>query len=271
MLSKLIKHEWKTQSKFFIVINFFLIILTLVGILFFSFKIWAIESDFITILSVFGALFYYLSILAVSLGGSLYIASRFYKNLYTDEGYLTHTLPVSQHQLLLSKLITSSIWSFLTGLVVFCSIITLFISIGFSDGNQFSRLIFQELPIQLAYFEAETGISVGLSMLLFIIISIVSTVFSILQIFMSISIGQFYKKHKVLGSIVAYFCLGMLIQLCSMFVLFPIGIRISFASYIDITALYWSILAGIPIIISIISVLFYFVSHYILKKKLNLD
>ena len=41
---------------------------------------------------------------------AIIIAVRFYKNTYSDEGYLTHTLPVKRGTLLLAKVIAGTIW-----------------------------------------------------------------------------------------------------------------------------------------------------------------
>lgn len=40
----------------------------------------------------------------------IFILMRYYKNFFTDEGYLTFTLPVTPHELLWTKLISGMIW-----------------------------------------------------------------------------------------------------------------------------------------------------------------
>ena len=47
-----------------------------------------------------------------------FLIQRFYKNLLRDEGYLMLTLPASVHQQVWSKLIVSSVWFIITGVVV---------------------------------------------------------------------------------------------------------------------------------------------------------
>lgn len=49
----------------------------------------------------------------VSLATALLIAARFYKNLFTDEGYLTWTLPASPVQQLWAKILSDAIWNIL--------------------------------------------------------------------------------------------------------------------------------------------------------------
>ena len=49
---------------------------------------------------------------------TIYFAIRFYKNLYTDEGYLMHTLPVKPWMLIVSKLTIGTIWFYLIDLLL---------------------------------------------------------------------------------------------------------------------------------------------------------
>ena len=67
---------------------------------------------------------------------------RFYKNLYTDEGYLTFTLPVSRKQILLSKTLNAFIWYILHGLLV---AVALFLFILFAIPPEGNALINTEL------------------------------------------------------------------------------------------------------------------------------
>lgn len=46
------------------------------------------------------------------------VINRFRSNIYGRQGYLTMTLPVNSHQLILSKLVASLVWYFLAGIIV---------------------------------------------------------------------------------------------------------------------------------------------------------
>ncbi|WP_080797607.1 ABC-2 transporter permease [Arabiibacter massiliensis] len=46
------------------------------------------------------------------------VAHRFYRNLFTDEGYLTFTLPVTANQIVLSKTLSGALWLLIDFLVV---------------------------------------------------------------------------------------------------------------------------------------------------------
>ena len=55
-----------------------------------------------------------LAVFAYLIGTRLILLIRFYKNKFTDEGYLTFTLPVTSHQILLSSLVNFLLWSVIT-------------------------------------------------------------------------------------------------------------------------------------------------------------
>ena len=73
-------------------------------------------------LSIF---FYVLAIAAGSIAVTVCVAVRYYKNVYTDEGYLTNTLPVTARQIVISKLSVGILWSIITGAVVCISVMSL--------------------------------------------------------------------------------------------------------------------------------------------------
>ena len=90
MLKNLIKYDLKYGAKIFIVIHILLWITAIFGRIFFLNRIdfdapsQQLASMLILFFSAFILLFS-----VVSLATSLMIAARFYKNLFTDEGYLT--------------------------------------------------------------------------------------------------------------------------------------------------------------------------------------
>ena len=110
MLGKLIKYEWK-GLRFPLMIMMIVLagtmILTCGVILTINPKLdetLAWYSVMALMLSIF---LYYFGIIGCTLGTTLIVVVRFYKTCYTDQGYLTHTLPVTPHQLLNSKILTA--------------------------------------------------------------------------------------------------------------------------------------------------------------------
>lgn len=66
---------------------------------------------------VFGIL-----IAALFLSTFVLVINRFRSNIYGRQGYLTMTLPVNSHQLILSKLVASLVWYFLAGITALLAI-----------------------------------------------------------------------------------------------------------------------------------------------------
>ena len=121
MLTKLLEHEWKSNWKVPTILIGILLLLALLTGSTFVVPVWEDNMLALGMLIVFIWMTFYLGMFGVSLGISIYLAVRFYKSMYTDEGYLTHTLPVTARQLLLAKGIHMAIWNCLTTLAIVVS------------------------------------------------------------------------------------------------------------------------------------------------------
>ena len=110
MLSKLIKHEFRATSR--IMWPVFLGMLALTALMRFSQLLlngghipWLLQL--IGVLLVIG---FVMGLFALAFAPLVLSAVRWRDHVLKDEGYLTLTLPVSLHQLLISKLIVSAVW-----------------------------------------------------------------------------------------------------------------------------------------------------------------
>ena len=142
-------------------------------------------------------------------GTMLMIAICFYKNLYSDEGYLTHTLPVTRGQLLISKTVSGSVWMLLDMMMVILSLFILVLTRPVLDS--FSSY-WDELLSAMG-FPASTGY--GKILLAFAVLFIVSAVSNVVLIYVSITIGQLFSNHRVLGAVVVYFVINTIVSIIS--------------------------------------------------------
>lgn len=272
MLGKLMKHEWKTTWKIPTGLYAVLLIISAFAGLGFSSPMWESKMSGLDILMVLLILCYYFAIIAVSVGVMLYIAVRFYKSMFTDEGYLTHTLPVSVHQLLISKILIMLAWTLLSfvaivvSVLVFAGIGLMFLAKGEIDIVYTIRRLLLEMR---GWFDMGIISFIG-NMILMMIVSLFSGVMMIVG---SISIGQMVKGHKILGSIGAYFAISTIIQIVAMVGLIPLMFRMEDAMestnnvFVVMSPVYWVI----SLISIVISVGLYFLSAFLVRKKLNLD
>lgn len=112
MLRKLIKYDLKALGKIMIPLLCVLIAFGIIqGI---SPKAATIDSVFRENMLKVYMIFMIISILSVFLVNIIIVIQRFWRSMYGQEGYLTHTLPVTARQLILSKAISATIISFLS-------------------------------------------------------------------------------------------------------------------------------------------------------------
>lgn len=115
MLGKLMKQEWLSTWKIpTVLIGVVFAAATIFG-LFCASPVWDL-MDWWGADVIFSAtvLLFYGALMCCGVGTSIYLAVRYYRSMYSNEGYLTHTLPVTPNQLLLSKMINFSIWELLS-------------------------------------------------------------------------------------------------------------------------------------------------------------
>lgn len=238
MLGKLIKNEWKGTYRTGCLMLIGLVGITFLGWLAFQSPMWRQLSDenyyyrstfgvnILNITSVFTLLLYAMMLVAVSVGIIAFLGVRFYKTMYTDEGYLTHTLPVTEGQLLFTKTLISGVWILLINIGIILSVFMLMVFMvnailpaGYSLSDfweEFWRMYQEEgLEEMVLIFERE----LGLNFRGYFAYSIVSMIFgaftSIITLFGAISLGQLFTKHRVLMAIVSYIGISIVKGICS--------------------------------------------------------
>ena len=271
MVKKLLKQEYKYYIRTLIFVFPAVLLLGL-----FTRIIQIFEVDHYLYNIAFGGtvIILVISSIACVIASEILAIVRFYKNLYSTEGYLTFTLPVNNHQHLISKLIAH----------ILCNIVSAFV-------------VFLAWMIAFANFEIVNNIFVGLETLLslidvssnlihiifyfieFIIILIISIVCKPLIYYSCISIGQLAKKNRILLAIGVYYLYGVIVNIFGtiLTMLFSIvGLSGGFDWIIPLFEAHP--LAFIHIVLWIVIVVFlgvtafmYYINVYIMTKKLNLE
>lgn len=188
---------------------------------------------------------------------------NFYKSMYSNKGYLTMTLPLSSHELLLGKIFAGIIWiiiSFVVLFLGFCLMVLMFSIMENSVLEQLSFLLeaLSQLVSTVYFYE-------GILAIIIFIISFITVGFTVLTIIQT----KFTRKHKAIWAIVAYVALIVINNI----------LRYAFVKIIAIFGLYNTIgnilqITG-PILptalISLIqSTILYFVSIYVLDNMLEM-
>lgn len=284
MLRKLLKHEWKSVNKVLLPVNLFIILITIVGCTVLNTDIFDTEESWP--IALFLLIFYVLSLMTFASITLIYIYVRFYKNLFTAEGYLMHTLPVTPIQLFHSKLIVGFSWSafnclltlFSTAALGFSAIVTVAKEENIDDISRF----FLDDPIvnnrnQSFSFSEMFGYPPATFLILILLLLLTGCLVSILMGYLSILLGQLMEKHKLAASIgffiVIYFFMQMVTSIA---ILLPNSNTLVNAMDNDtsvyFTNIFYRNLFPASIISQIIlSVAFYFASCLLVRRKVNLD
>ena len=189
MLGKILKYDLKSMGKSLLPLYAGLIgmalILKLLSFGTDSFSVLQIIYNFMLVFFIIfeiGAIFY-----------TFFVAiKRYYKNLYSDEGYLTHTLPVTSGQLLISKVTTSLLYFILTIIIMLLSIMICF------DTSELFKLIFEGISY-LAVALSVSEMAIYIWCVIFMLVSYLSYV---LLVYAGIGLGQSHSNNKIIFSVV---------------------------------------------------------------------
>lgn len=216
-----------------------------------------------------------LSLFAFLTLSQLLVYIRFYKNLFTDEGYLTFTLPVKRNHILNSKLLLGSATTLTTGLLVIIDVLTI-LCITFRK-EIFNKVFFKDLFDNIETIVEEVGLFYITSYIFEGLLSIVLfVVISALFTFMCITIASIIaKKAKIVTAIALYYGASSLITFFTqMFFMFGIG---SIAEWVfelsdeTIKLVVFLILLMAVFFLGSIAMAFYTFQYRMLDRKLNLS
>jgi len=209
MLGKLIKHEFKNTYKVMLAVYAAYILLTVLG----SVSSYTMAKGYSdpNFFSVSVIIFYVLSCVAVYILTFVYICIRYYKTMYSAQGYLTHTLPAEGISIFNAKLIVSEIWMIISALLLVVSVF--FFTNAASKGEIWNAVFSYSWSDFNERFYEEFDVSF-VKLLVWSILGIIFGMLTInLWIFTGFAIGQLSDKHKVAISIVAAMGLYFVFQI----------------------------------------------------------
>lgn len=266
MLSKLIKYEFKSTAKWFFLLYAFTIVLAPLTKIFISSSVF--EEGILNVIPAAITCLYVISIVATFILTFFLIVYRFYKTMVTNEGYLTHTLPVTTTKLISSKLISAVLWIVLASIITLLSLFILcFDAIDFQELKQ----LFSSSGLQLIAKEFSSyGFSFALVIIEAIILVLMTICYYILKIYAAIAIGQLFNNQKLLASFAFYFVLGFITQVMGIFImLVPMFSNLIALENSD--RFFNTLLPAGIVSTFLLCVIHFAITNYIFSKKLNLE
>lgn len=264
MFTKLLKHEFRTVRKALLPLIIAALLASVLGYVIMLFVVsetsYSIGSPAFGILSVLLEGGIYLFFIIFSIGSSLYLYYRFYKTKFTDEGYLTFTLPATTHQILLASITNIAIWLIILAIILYtCILLPLVPMIVRIDDLFGSVYTFWENP----------GSSGDINIPFAYILQIISSyAYGLILPLLSITIGSIIaKKHKILAAFGVGYGISMLVSIVSSFLTIA---EIAADDIINGVVSIESTMTFTAIFMLALSVGGYFLMHYLVKNKLNI-
>ena len=269
MVRKLLKYDLRAVFKYLLVI--YAIVLGTAGLnrllqFFESDQVWyQIGFRSSLVLLVIG-------IASMLLLTEILLVQRFYKNLFTNEGYLTFTLPATIHEQLWSKILCSVICIIATVFVMFLAFFIATSGLVFSEvmkaaGYLFRQVVKEAGALNMTFYIVE-----------WMLIFLFGAANAVMLFDTCLAIGQLAKKHRVGLAVAVFFIqyfvtqiLGtvfLIIEATKDFELFEL-IADSFSKHPQ-QALH---IVGLSVMVFMLLLfaLYYFITYRILKKRLNLE
>lgn len=266
MLKKLLKYEIKATARTFLPMYALLVVFALINKFFM-----AVNADYLRIPQIISITVFVVIIVGICVMTLVVTIQRFNKNLLSDEGYLSFTLPVKAHSHIDSKMIVSLMWTILSVLASLISILVM----AASKGTLSSIRSFFEEFIPAFNSLGSAGYIIMLEGILFIIISTLST---IITIYAAITIGNMSSKHRLLAGIGSYIGLCVVEQIVSTIIITSFGGKIQhyFESMnhatmsAQLNAVQF-VMLGLIIFTLVFGAAYYILTNWMLQRKLNLE
>lgn len=264
MLRKLLKYELRATSRTMLPVLGLMLLLSVMANLTGR---WSGSGDMPTAFAVIMNLVMIAFILGIS---SLWIVTivlmvmRFRNDLLRDQGYIAHTLPVSVHAQIWSKVIVSSMWYAACAVTIVLSILLLAMDVEIL--HALGNLIVEAFRI----FSNISATEVVIEILAAALLGCLSTS---LMFYASLSVGHSSKTKKMLVSIGVFLVLSVASNMLSNMVMNLFG---GFGAFIvsddaDFMGV-WRSLMGYAIVSSAVTgTAYYFITAWFLKNRLNLD
>lgn len=204
------------------------------------------------------------------------VIKRFYTNMFTHEGYLTLTLPVTPFQHITVKALIGA-------LAVIETLFVCFIGLCVSTFGEVMVELFRAAGYYITSFidmcaKLGYGAHIAPWIIEAVLLMLISLVSTILFYYLCISVGQLSHKNRVAASFGFFFLVYFGVQI--LFTIFMVILAITdFELFDDIAAFFEDHqVAGIHIILgggaalyAAFGALFFFISHKIINTKLNIE
>ncbi len=269
MVKKLFKHEIRSYLR--VVLPVYGILLAVAAL---ARVIQFFENDS-TVYSIISgsSIFAYVVGLIAAFGMTLVLGVvRYYRNMFTAEGYLTLTLPVTPTQHVLVKVLTATLFQMVTVIVMLLSAAVIM------AGDVFTEVVKAGVYL-LDWLAANMEVALWPYVLEAVVLLLVVSLMGFLLYYACISIGQQARKNRVLAAVGAYFGYYLITQVIG-------TIELVVFMLIQDTQLMQDILdfigehpyatahialCGFTVLSLLMAMVYFLICRWVLRRRLNLE
>lgn len=261
MLLKMYKFDMKNVSLPLIVVHAVLLVLTLAEVIMLQI-VKGNNSGIFEIPVALVAVLLVLTAIVAFVMTNLTLILRFYKRMFTNEGYLTNALPMTADQKILSHSLCYLTWYVIDVILIG---LCFMMSVGFFSGNTVWNNSFA------------TVLGLGIVTIMLIIIASGSLLSEIAHL--ASSIGHLFPANKGLMTFIFYLLLGLVLQIVGVVFVFctaPVyadlyhNIDETTKAKMGVFSTFGPYFILIFVFVMALAAAMYFISRWIIKKYLNL-
>ncbi len=272
MLGKLFKTEFKASGRLYLPIFIGVLFCAIVERILVEMESSVDNSIVLNIMFGVITVIFVIIIISVCVSGEFISIYRFHKSVFTDEGYLTNTLPVTSRAIIISKLLVGVLYTALSYIILLASG---FIMIA---GDLLSEIVLAlkqglgilNTQISLPEYVLTAISQIPLTAAIFAAILAVSLFFNILTFYVSFAIGNMASNKRVLISVIIFIGLTNVLAFVSSGIVIIVEeilekTNLSSVAVLNIT------LAIVLAVLVILGFVYYFVTNKIMKSRLNIE
>lgn len=263
MFTKLLKHEWRATRGMLGTLCLVCLGAGLLGGGTMRYLMIAAQQSAIDILIVLAMV---AAMIAVGVAALLLYIGRFYKSRFTDEGYLTFTLPVNTHQNLLASMANSAIGMVIIFFVI-CAALMLWLMIGLPGMGDFIKMVWEKFPELWDSLKRVWSTIPWKFVWMFLLNVLTGCVCELVLLMLSVTIGSIIaKKHKILATVGVYYGIHVALSMVTSFTM-AMGVF----SGADGKVWMMRYFGGMALLMAVVSLAGYFLMYWLVDRKLNLN
>ena len=263
MLKKLLKYDLKWIFKLLIIFYSIALAFSIFTRIFFS-------IDNSTIFNILGQICSGVTvsfIFSILINNIMRCWARFIKNIYSDESYLTHTLPIEKKTIFISKFLTGIITMLTSVLVI---LIVLFIA-------YYSKENLEWLKSSLNILATIYNSTIIKLVLVIFLVFFLEMVFTIVVGYIGILLGHRSNNNRIVKSIIYGFISYALTQIFSLLIIFIFGLfnqdimNLFITNDIGNIDILKGIMYGAIVLYTIYLIIYYVIGVKLFNKGIDVD